>query len=98
MKIVTPELIRAHCRLDSCDDAAYIDTLACTAEDLVEKMVNRTWASLQAADGSYPQPLRSAVLLTIEHLYVHRGLTDVSAMYGNPVFQALINKYKKITD
>ena len=96
MEILTKDEILAHCRLDEGLEDAYIEHLGCTAEEMVNKYLNRSWADLAQEEGKVPEAVKHACYLIIGSLYKNREADVVQQQAQNRLFVPLIVKYRKL--
>ena len=100
MKFLTFDEIKAQLRLD--DEQAelertIIERHACSAEDAVLNVCNRTVTELYSIYGEIPSGLVVAALLLTDDLYNHRGTVSPAAVYHLPAFDINVKPYMKLT-
>lgn len=106
LKWLTPELIKAHLRIDGNEEDNYLELLGESAEETVLNYINRSYEELLALFGvpnddgerDVPSPIVEASLMLCLNSYENRGVASVNALYTVPYgFDARIKPYMKLT-
>lgn len=87
-------MIKKQCIIDSdfTDDDKYLEMLGSASEKIIEEQINESIDSLvEKNDGTVPEPIIQAMLMTVEYLYDNRGSdqTDIP-----PVIMYLCKLYR----
>lgn len=84
MDVINLEMIKANSRIEIDDEDVLLEEIGDTAEAVVEDLIGRDWASVEAEYGKIPKPLERACLLLADHFYQHRGAVESVGMYDVP--------------
>lgn len=101
MAAVDLQLFKKHVRADDfADDDDYLSHLLETAEEAVVIATNRTRDELSAmGNGTFPTPLKHAIMLLGAHWYNQRESVSTTQMLAVPdSLQALVKPYRKLVE
>lgn len=94
MNIVSIELIKAHCRIDSDIEDVLLELYAESAEETVLNYLNSSIESLYEKFGKIPNAIIQATLMLVEHSYTQRSPVSQTNLYTVPyTFDALVKPY-----
>lgn len=95
--IITVAEFRTNSRIDA-DVAtnAELQDLIDVAEQSVQNMLRRDWASLVEQWGDIPAPVKHACLIVANDFYLHRGDNDKFQTYSNGNLDRLLRPYVEL--
>ncbi len=94
--ILTVDEVKAHLRIETDDEDAYIASLIAQAQAAAEDFCRVTFGiDMEGNEVPAPEPVRLAVLLMVSHYYENRGNPD-RAVYGTMriAFENLLYPYR----
>lgn len=99
LNLITLEEVLGNSRIDTAEENAYIEHLIAVAEGAVLRLTNRTiedFIETYGYESSEMESLKHAMLMYVDDLYKHRGMTENVAVQRNPAFVTLIRPLKKL--
>ena len=99
--LIELDRIKKHLNIDAdfTDDDEYIEFLEQTAEDLVQKHIDKKFEDIIAEEGAIPNALLHAILLFIGNMYDNRESVAYSSVTEVPKsLDYILSMYRDYTD
>lgn len=97
MKYMRLDYIKEHSRIDYNDEDGLLELYTDSAEQTVLNYIGRTYEEVVEVWGCVPDELRLATLITVDHIYQHRGMTVQQKLEENPAFGLFTKPYMKLS-